>query len=98
MSTYSELEKVLFVCYEQARTSIIHVDENIHRGKAFEIVALNGMDSFSASNGRISRLKIFRGDDDNADEGWLRVADDVFGIKFSDYISIDQDGARHAVS
>lgn len=33
------------------------------------------------------------GDDDNADEEWLRVAEDVSGVKFSDYISIDQDVA-----
>ncbi|GFT44016.1 hypothetical protein NPIL_373861 [Nephila pilipes] len=29
-------------------------------------------------------------DNDNADEEWLRVAEDVSGGKFSDYISIDQ--------
>ncbi|GFT87443.1 hypothetical protein NPIL_184041 [Nephila pilipes] len=31
--------------------------------------------------------------DDNADEEWLHVAEDVSGVKFSDYISIDQDVA-----
>ena len=29
----------------------------------------------------------------DADERWLRVADDVSGVKFSDYIFIDQDVA-----
>ncbi|GFT67234.1 hypothetical protein NPIL_254231 [Nephila pilipes] len=33
------------------------------------------------------------GDDNNADEEWLRVAEDVYGVKFSDYIAIDQDVA-----
>ncbi|GFS45258.1 hypothetical protein NPIL_341961 [Nephila pilipes] len=50
------------------------------------------MDTFSASNGWISRFKIYHGDDD-ADEKWFRVAEDVPGVKFSDCISIDQDVA-----
>lgn len=61
MSTYSELEKVLFAWYEQARASNIPVDGNILREKALKIAASNGMDTFSASNGWISRFKIRHG-------------------------------------
>ncbi|GFU38734.1 hypothetical protein NPIL_307981 [Nephila pilipes] len=32
-------------------------------------------------------------DDDNADKGWLREAEDVSGVKFSDYIPSGQDVA-----
>ncbi|GFT94058.1 hypothetical protein NPIL_51651 [Nephila pilipes] len=49
------------------------------------------MKTFSASNGWISLFKIRQGDDDNADEEWLRVAENFPGVKFSDYIFIDQD-------
>ncbi|GFS93025.1 hypothetical protein NPIL_507601 [Nephila pilipes] len=31
-----------------------------------------------------------RNNDDNADEEWLRVAEDVSGVKLSDYISVVQ--------
>ncbi|GFT80224.1 hypothetical protein NPIL_17451 [Nephila pilipes] len=48
------------------------------------------MDTFSASNGWISRFKIRYGDNDNVDEEWFIVAEDVSGGKFSDYISIGQ--------
>ncbi|GFU15828.1 hypothetical protein NPIL_81371 [Nephila pilipes] len=41
--------------------------------------------------GWISRFKIRHGDDDNADEERLRLAECVFGVKFIDYISIDPD-------
>ncbi|GFS33099.1 retrovirus-related Pol polyprotein from transposon RE1 [Nephila pilipes] len=58
------------------------MDGNILREKAFEI---------AASNGWISRFKIRHGDDDNPDEKWLHVVDDMSGVKFSDYISIYQD-------
>ncbi|GFT84855.1 hypothetical protein NPIL_156371 [Nephila pilipes] len=52
------------------------------------------MDTFSVLNGWISRFKIRNGDDNNTDKEWLHVADDVSGVKFSDYISIDQDVAK----
>ncbi|GFS93023.1 tigger transposable element-derived protein 2 [Nephila pilipes] len=61
MSIYSELEKVPFTWYEQARASNIPLDENIFREKAFEIAATNSMDIFSASNGWISLFKIRHG-------------------------------------
>ncbi|GFS71233.1 hypothetical protein NPIL_526751 [Nephila pilipes] len=49
--------------------------------KALEIAASYGRDTFSASNEWISRFKIRHGDDDNADEEWLCVAEDVTGVK-----------------
>ncbi|GFS37331.1 hypothetical protein NPIL_415461 [Nephila pilipes] len=55
MSTYCELEGVLFAWYEKARASYIL------EKKAIKIVASNGMDTFSASNGWISRFKIHLG-------------------------------------
>ncbi|GFT70185.1 hypothetical protein NPIL_192591 [Nephila pilipes] len=55
------------------------------------------MDTFSASNGWISRFKIRYGDDDDADEKWFLVAEDVPGVKFSDSISIDQDVATYGI-
>ncbi|GFU56459.1 hypothetical protein NPIL_174821 [Nephila pilipes] len=57
---------------------------NILQEKAFKIIASNGMDAFSVSNGWISRLKIRHGDDDNADEERLRIVEDVSDLNFSD--------------
>ncbi|GFU02693.1 hypothetical protein NPIL_363211 [Nephila pilipes] len=93
MSTYSELERVPFFWYEQACASIIPVDANTLREKVLEIVASNSMDSYSASNEFHAELifKIHHGDDDKADGEWLRVTEDVFGMKLSDYISPNQD-------
>ncbi|GFT82817.1 hypothetical protein NPIL_459141 [Nephila pilipes] len=76
--------------YKQDRTSSIPLDRNILRERAPEIAASNDMDNFSASNEWISHLKIFHGDDDNADEERSPEAKDAFDMKLSDKI--------HAVS
>ncbi|GFT85694.1 hypothetical protein NPIL_41891 [Nephila pilipes] len=62
-----------------------------------EIAASNRMDTFSASHGWVSHFKIPHGDDDNADEEWLSVVEDVSSVKFSDYIFIDQDIATCSI-
>ncbi|GFU33782.1 hypothetical protein NPIL_648221 [Nephila pilipes] len=96
MSTYSELERVFFSKYEQVRASNIPVDGNNLRKKKLEIATSNSIVTFSESNDWNSHFKICR-DDVYADEGCLRVAEVVSDVKFSDYISIDQDVATCSI-
>jgi hypothetical protein len=56
VSTYKELENVLFAWYHQARESGIPVDGKILREKSLKIAATIGIEKFSASNGWISRF------------------------------------------
>jgi hypothetical protein len=55
--TFSQLETVLFTCYQQARASNISIDGTTLREKAKIIAAQPNIDNFSASNGWVSRFK-----------------------------------------
>jgi hypothetical protein len=60
VSTYSELENVLFTWCNQARASGIPVDGRILQGKSLKIATKLGTENFSALNGWVSRFKQYR--------------------------------------
>jgi hypothetical protein len=57
VSTYSELEDVLFAWYHQARALGISVNGSIQRVKFLKMAATMGIENFSASNNWISHFK-----------------------------------------
>lgn len=56
-SSYSQLETILISWYQQARAANIPINGTVIREKAKQIAAKIGEDSFTASNGWITRFK-----------------------------------------
>lgn len=53
---HRELEEALLKSFKQARASGVNFDDSVLKKKALEIADVLGIDDFTASNGRISKL------------------------------------------
>ncbi|GFS38160.1 hypothetical protein NPIL_24001 [Nephila pilipes] len=88
MSTYSELQRVLFTWYTRLMLQIFLWRGIIFEKKLLRYLLEKTWTLFLHQNGWISCFKIRHGHDDNIDEEWLHVVEDMSGVKFSGYFSI----------